>query len=79
MAATQTVPGRMFRYALLLPVRVTWRFATVVCNAVGILMCLVLGALFVTLGYFLLSTIIGAIFGLPLFILGMFLLLRALY
>ena len=69
----------MFRYMVFAPFRITWRVVTAVCNAIGILMSLLLGALFVTVGYFLMSSIIGAVVGLPMFIVGVFLLLRALY
>jgi hypothetical protein len=79
MSATHTLPGRMVRFVIFTPFKVSWRVVTAVCNAIGILMSLLLGALLVTLGYFLMSTIIGAVIGLPLFVIGVFLLLRALY
>ena len=69
----------MFRFILFAPFRISWRLVTALCNAIGILMSLLLGALLVTLGYFLMSSIIGAFIGLPLFVIGLFLLLRALY
>ena len=79
MTEKRTIPGRMIRFMFFFPIRMTWRCATAVCNAIGILMSLLLAALLLTVGYFLLSTLIGAILGLPIFIFGVFLLLRALY
>jgi len=43
------------------------------------MLCLVLGVALMGAGYILTSTIIGAILGIPLMIIGFFLLLRALY
>ena len=79
MSAAPPLTRRMFRFLLVSPFRFTWWLVTGVCNAIGILLSLFFGIALVTLGYFLASTIIGAIIGVPMLILGIFLLLRALY
>ena len=64
---------------LLWPVVLLWRLVTFIANLTGILMAIVLGLLLMMVGLFLIYTFIGAIIGIPLFILGFFLLLRGLY
>lgn len=64
---------------LLLPIVWLWRFVTFVANLTGILIALTLGLILMVIGLALTWTVIGAVFGIPLFILGFMLLLRALY
>ncbi|PCJ51497.1 MAG: hypothetical protein COA73_17295 [Candidatus Hydrogenedentota bacterium] len=61
------------------PIILLWKCVTWVCKSIGIMLCLVLGVALMGAGYILTSTIIGAILGIPLMIIGFFLLLRALY
>lgn len=64
---------------LVLPIVWLWRFVTFLVNLIGILLALILGLFFMVIGLALISTVMGAIFGIPLFILGFMLLLRAFY
>lgn len=61
------------------PIKLLWKCVTVTCNAIGILLCLMLGTGMLVAGYLLTSTFIGAVLGLPLMVIGAFLVLRALY
>ena len=64
---------------LLWPVVLCWRFVTMVANFTGIVLAILLGLVFMMVGWFLISTIIGAFVGIPLFIFGLLLLIRGLY
>lgn len=64
---------------LLWPVIGLWRMTTFVSNRIGILMTLIVGVLLMLAGYVLISTIIGAIIGIPLFVMGLFFTVRGLY
>lgn len=64
---------------LLWPVIGLWRMTTFVSNRIGILMTLIVGVLLMLAGYVLISTIIGAIIGIPLFVMGLFFTARGLY
>ena len=64
---------------VLLPIVWLWRFVTFLANLTGILLALTLGLLLMVIGLALTWTVIGAVLGIPLFILGFMLLLRALY
>ncbi len=64
---------------LLWPVVLCWRFVTMVANLTGILLAILLGIVFMMIGWFLISTVIGAFIGIPLFIFGLLLLIRGLY
>lgn len=79
MRKSRSFLGTAFRVLLLLPIKLTWRFATFVCTALGIFLTLLLALALIVVGYLLISSIIGFLFGLPLLILGIFLLARALY
>lgn len=61
------------------PLRFAWRRVTAFSERVGILRTLILGAILTVLGYILMSTIIGALIGIPMFIVGLVLLVRGLY
>lgn len=71
--------GRWLRWLLLTPFRIGWWFATRVEKATGIAFTLVAGAILVVAGFWLSSTILGLILGIPMIVAGGFLLARALY
>ena len=80
MARTsRALPSRMIRALLLWPVFALWRLVTAAANALGIVLSLVVALVMIGVGLFLSSTFVGIIFGLPILILGIFLLARALY
>ncbi|MBI1320325.1 MAG: hypothetical protein GC168_15465 [Candidatus Hydrogenedens sp.] len=64
---------------ILWPLAGLWKVVTFFANAVGILITLTLGFVFMVLGFFLTSTIIGAVIGVPLFLAGLLLFIRGLY
>jgi hypothetical protein len=64
---------------LLLPIVWSWRLVTFVASMTGIVLALILGLLFMMVGLAFASTFIGAFVGIPIFILGFLLLIRALY
>lgn len=72
-------PARMMRGILLWPIRMLWRIATSVCNAIGIVMTLVFALAMLGVGYLFCTTVVGVVVGLPLMLIGFILLLRALY
>lgn len=61
------------------PCRLLWWMATRAERRMGILLTLLIGVAFLLIGLYLTSTIIGAIPGLPMVVLGGFLTMRALY
>lgn len=69
----------MFLKILLFPFRLIWRLVTALVNAIGILMGLLVGTLLMAVGILLCFTVIGAFIGVPMAIIGFFILLRALY
>ncbi len=71
--------GRWLRALIFAPFRIGWWFATRVEKAVGIGFTLVLGAVLAAAGLWLSSTLLGLILGIPMIIVGGFLLARALY
>ena len=71
--------GFMMNLCFIWPIKLLWKCVTMTCNAIGILLCLMLGTGMLFAGYLLVSTFIGAIFGLPMMVIGAFLILRALY
>ncbi len=77
--AKATKGGRMLRYVLLAPFRLGWWVASKVERSTGIVFTLIVGIGFLVGGFFLCSTFIGAILGIPMIIAGGFLALRALY
>jgi hypothetical protein len=70
---------KLFWAFFIWPIKVLWKIVTKTANALGIIISLLLGAAFMGAGYILTSTIIGAFIGIPMFIVGFFLFLRALY
>ncbi len=61
------------------PFKLLWRLATLVETALGILLCLVLGLACMGVGMLLNMTVLGAVFGIPLFVLGFLLVVRGLF
>lgn len=76
---TSFLPGKLFRLFFLWPFSLLWKFVTFTCNAIGILMCLLLGAALLVGGCFLTATFIGAVIGIPMAVFGVFLVARAIY
>ncbi len=56
-----------------------WKAITFFANLVGIVLSLALGSVFMFVGFFLTTTIVGAVVGIPLFIIGMLLFIRGLW
>lgn len=56
-----------------------WRLVTFIANLTGILMAIILGLVLMMVGWLLISSILGAAIGIPLFILGLFLLIRGIF
>lgn len=61
------------------PFRFVWRRATAYADRVGIMRTLVLGTVLAVVGYILMASIIGALIGIPMFLVGLLLLARGLY
>ena len=74
-----SAPTKRRRRLLRWPVILAWRFVTMVANRTGILLAILLGIVFMMVGWILISTIFGAFIGIPLFIFGLLLLIRGLY
>jgi len=73
VAAKRRVP------LLLWPIVPLWKLVTYVTKLTGILMAMVIGVILMFVGWFMISTLIGAVIGVPIFILGLLLTIRALY
>jgi hypothetical protein len=71
--------GRLLRFVLLAPLRLGWWMASKVERSTGILFTLLIGAGLLVGGFFLCSTFIGMVLGIPMIVAGGFLALRALY
>ena len=76
---TSFLPGKLFRFFFLWPISLLWKFATVVCGATGILLCLLLGSALLVAGYFLTMTFFGAVLGIPMMVFGVFFVARPIY
>lgn len=61
------------------PVVGLWKLVTFVANLTGILLALVLGFVLMILGSILCATLIGAVIGVPVFVIGVLLVIRGLY
>jgi len=64
---------------ILWPLVLLWRLVTLIANATGIILALVIGAVLMIVGWILIGTIIGALIGIPLFIIGLLLFIRGLW
>ncbi len=71
--------SRLLKLFFVWPIILLWKSVTWVCSAIGILLCIILGLACLGVGYLLTATVIGAIVGIPLMVVGSFLLMRALY
>jgi hypothetical protein len=61
------------------PIIGLWRLVTFVANLTGILLALFLGLVLMVVGSVFCATIFGAVVGIPLFVVGFLLVIRALY
>lgn len=61
------------------PFKMLWSFVGVVFLAIGKLMSLLLGILITVIGAVLCATLVGAIVGIPLVILGVTMMIRSLF
>ena len=61
------------------PFKVLWRLAGFIAKLTGALFAILLGLLLMVLGMFFTVTIIGAIVGVPLFALGLLLVVKGLF
>lgn len=61
------------------PFKMLWSFVGVVFLAIGKLMSLLLGLLITVIGAVLCATLVGAIVGIPLIILGVTMMIRSLF
>lgn len=61
------------------PFKMLWSFVGVVFLAIGKLMSLLLGLLITVIGAVLCATLVGAIVGIPLVILGVTMMIRSLF
>lgn len=71
--------GRLLRYVLFAPFRMGWWMASRVEKSTGIVFTLIVGAALLAAGFFLSSTLLGLFLGVPMIVMGAFLVLRALY
>jgi len=71
--------GRVLRYLVFAPFRMGWWMASRVEKSTGIVFTLIAGAGLLAGGIFLSSTLLGLILGVPMIVVGAFLVLRALY
>lgn len=71
--------GRAVRYLVLAPFRWGWWMASKVERSTGIVFTLVVGVILLAAGFWLSSTVIGMLLGVPMIVAGTFLTLRALY
>lgn len=71
--------GRALRYVAFAPFRTGWWMASKVERSTGIVFTLVVGVVLLAGGFWLSSTLIGMLLGVPMMVAGMFLALRALY
>lgn len=76
----QPYPASRRRYPIWTwPFLAIWKIITWVANAIGILLTLLIGAVCMFLGFWLTMTVIGAVVGIPLFIMGLLLFVRGLW
>ena len=69
----------MPRSFLIWPFKVMWRFTGFLMRFTGCLLAILIGLILMGLGLVLSSTFFGAVIGIPLFVLGVLLLLRGLF
>lgn len=71
--------GRAVRYVAFAPFRTGWWMASRVERSTGIVFTLIVGVVLLAAGFWLSSTLIGMLLGVPMMVAGVFLALRALY
>lgn len=64
---------------LLWPVKATWQLTAAILEVLGRMLSLVLGLLLVIIGVIVSLSVIGAVIGIPLMLLGFALILRGLF
>ncbi|HRI87412.1 MAG TPA: hypothetical protein PLJ47_10765 [Candidatus Hydrogenedentes bacterium] len=74
--SVESVPRK--RSLLRWPLVLIWRATTAVSNRIGILASIGVGAIAMLIGFFLIGTLVGAVIGIPMFLLGLLLFLRGL-
>lgn len=80
MSSAHTLAPRSWTARLIfLPIRLAWALVTWIVGVIGILLGLVFGFVMMALGVLLCSAIITAFIGIPMFLIGMLLVMRALY
>jgi len=79
MRANTLNAQRTYPPVLLWPLIAVWKLVTLVANLIGIVLTLLTGAVLMFLGFALTSTIVGAVIGLPLFVIGLLLFIRGLW
>lgn len=72
-------PARRHAPVLLWPLIALWKLITLVANVIGILLTLTIGAVLMFVGFALTATLVGAVLGLPLFLIGLLLFIRGLW
>ena len=72
-------PGRLGKLFFVWPLKISWRVSSMVERRLGIVLTLLLGAFLTLVGVAFSSTFIGLLFGIPMTVAGLFLLVRALY
>lgn len=71
--------GRALRYMAFAPFRWGWWMASRVEQSTGIVFTLIVGVIMVLGGFWLSSTVLGMLLGVPMMVVGAFLALRAMY
>jgi hypothetical protein len=79
MAEPNVMPRPWIWRVIFFPVKVLWALVTWIVNLTGLLLGLILGLALMAVGFLLTSFVVTAFLGVPLFILGFFITLRALY
>ncbi len=80
MSRTQPMlPSRGVKVLVLWPFTLAWWLVTGITNIIGIVLAIIVGLVLMGVGIVLSSTIVGAVVGIPVGVLGLLLLVRALY
>ncbi|MBI5095566.1 MAG: hypothetical protein HZB26_24425 [Candidatus Hydrogenedentes bacterium] len=61
------------------PIRALWKLVTFLSNRIGIAASLGAGAILILIGFVLVSSVIGALIGVPILVLGILLFARGIY
>ena len=71
--------GRALRYVAFTPFRTGWWMASMIERSTGIVFTLIVGVVLLACGFWLSSTFVGMLLGVPMMEAGAFLTLRAVY